>query len=179
MALLAERLGWPGAGEWIRGGAFLCLFGSTLGCLNALGRITFNLAESGVLPHPLAQVHPRFRTPARALMAATVPLLLIGAGLELRGLSVHQVFDQLGGFAVLAFLLVYGMVAIGALTLALPGIPRLRRWLVAGGSLAAVVAVALGYLWSVLGQQTPMLISFAVLMLLGLALVLRRRGSLG
>jgi uncharacterized membrane protein YdcZ (DUF606 family) len=74
----------------------------------------------------------------------------------------------------LAFLLVYGMVAVGALSMAVPGIPRLRRWLVAGGSLAAVVAVALGYLSSVLGQQTPMLISFAGLMLIGMALVVRR-----
>jgi APA family basic amino acid/polyamine antiporter len=127
VALLADQLGRPGAGEWIRGGAFLCLFGSTLGCLNALGRIAFNLAESGVLPRPLARVHPRFRTPARALTAATIPLILIGGGLELRGLSVSQLFDQLGGFAVLAFLLVYAMVAIGALSRALPGIPWLRR----------------------------------------------------
>jgi len=174
LALLAEHLGKPGAGEWIRAGAFLCLFGSTLGCLNALGRIGFDLADSGVLPAALAQVHPRFRTPATALTATTIPLILIGGGLELRGLTVSQLFDQLGGFAVLAFLLVYGMVAVGALSMAVPGIPRLRRWLVAGGSLAAVVAVALGYLSSVLGQQTPMLISFAVLMLFGMALVVRR-----
>ena len=60
------------------------------------------------------------------------PLILIGGGLELRGLSVSQLFDLLGGFAVLAFLLVYAMVAIGALSRARPSIPRLRRWLVAG-----------------------------------------------
>lgn len=177
VALLADQLGRPGAGEWIRGGAFLCLFGSTLGCLNALGRIAFNLAESGVLPRPLARVHPRFRTPARALTAATIPLILIGGGLELRGLTVNQLFDQLGGFAVLAFLLVYAMVAIGALALALPGIPQLRRRLVAGCSLASVVAVALGYLWSALGPQKPMLISFVLMMLAGMLLVLRRPES--
>ena len=115
---------------------------------------------------------------ARALTATTIPLILIGAAMELKGLSVNQLFDQLGGFAVLAFLLVYGLVAIGALTLALPGIPRLRRWLVAGGSLVAVVAVALGYLWSVLGQQTVMLLCFIGLMLVGMVLVFRSRGAL-
>jgi amino acid transporter len=127
----------------------------------------------------MAEVHPRFRTPACALTATTIPLILIGGTLELRGLTVNQLFDQLGGFAVLAFLLVYGMVAIGALTMTLPGIPRQRRWLVAGGCLVAVVAVALGYLSSVLGQQTPMLLSFVLLMLLGGGLVLRRHGSPG
>jgi amino acid transporter len=178
IALLADRLGKPGAGEWIRAGAFLCLFGSTLGSLNALGRIGFDLADSGVLPRALAQVHPRFRTPSTALTATTIPLILIGGALELKGLTVNQLFDELGGFAVLAFLLVYAMVALGALALAMPGIPRLRRWLVAGGSLAAVVAVALGYLWSVLGQQTVMLLCFVGLMLIGLVLVFRRRVSL-
>jgi APA family basic amino acid/polyamine antiporter len=178
IALLADRLGKPGAGEWIRAGAFLCLFGSTLGSLNALGRIGFDLADSGVLPRALAQVHPRFRTPSTALTATTIPLILIGGSLELKGLTVNQLFDELGGFAVLAFLLVYAMVALGALALAMPGIPRLRRWLVAGGSLAAVVVVALGYLWSVLGQQTVMLLCFVGLMLIGLVLVFRRRASL-
>ena len=68
--------------------------------------------------------------------------------------------------------------AIGALSRAMPGIPRLRRLLVASSSLAAVVAVAAGYLWSVLGQQTTKLITFFVLMLLGMAFVIRPCGSL-
>lgn len=173
IALLADKLGQPGAGEWIRGGAFLCLFGSTLGSLNALGRIGFDLAESGVLPRALAQVHPRFHTPAFALTATTVPLLLIGALLELRGLTIHALFNELGGFAVLAFLLVYGLVACGALGLPLAGIPRLRRLAVAGGSLMAVVAIGVAFLWSALGHQNGMLLTFTALMLLGLALVAR------
>lgn len=178
IALLADRLGQPGAGEWIRAGAFLCLFGSILGSLNALGRIAFDLAEGGVLPRVLAQVHPRFRTPANALVASTLPLIGIGGLLELSGLSVSQLFDQLGGFAVLAFLLVYGLVAVAALTSSLPGISRLRRQLVGGASLAAVAAVALGFLWSVVGHQNMMLLVFVLLMLVGLALVARARPPL-
>jgi len=173
--LLADHLGKPGAGDWIRAGAFLCLFGSTLGSLTALGRIGFDLAGTGVLPRALAQVHPRFRTPAVALTATTLPLLLIGAGLELRGLTISTLFDQLGGFAVLAFLLVYGLVAWGALGLLLAGIPRLRRLAVAAASLAAVVGVAAGYLASSLGQQNGMLLTFTALMVLGVGLVLRSR----
>ena len=179
IALLADRLGQPGAGEWIRAGAFLCLFGSTLGSLNALGRVAFDLAAGGVLPQPLARVHPRFRTPANALAATTLPLIVIGAVLELRGLSVSQLFDQLGGFAVLAFLLVYGMVAVAALVSALPGVSGPRRRLVGGASLAAVVAVGLGFLWSVLGHQNLMLSIFGLLMLVGLALVAFSRRPAG
>jgi hypothetical protein len=106
-----------------------------------------------------------------ALTATTLPLLLIGAFLELRGLTINVLFNELGGFAVLAFLLVYGLVACGALGLPLAGIPRLRRLAVAGGSLMAVVAIAVAFLWSTLGHQNGMLLSFAALMLLGLVLV--------
>ncbi|MFM8276807.1 MAG: APC family permease [Cyanobium sp.] len=173
IALLADKLGQPGAGEWIRCGAFLCLFGSTLGSLNALGRIGFDLAASGVLPRTLARVHPRFQTPTVALSATTLPLLVIGAALEQRGLTIDVLYNELGGFSVLAFLLVYGLVACGALGLPLTGIPRLRRLAVAGGSLVAVVAIAVAFLWSALGQQNGMLLTFAALMLLGLGLVAR------
>ncbi|MFN5117749.1 MAG: APC family permease [Cyanobacteriota bacterium] len=173
IADLADRLGWAGGGEWIRAGAFLCLFGSTLGSLNALGRVAFDLAQSGVLPQPLARVHPRFLTPATALLVTTVPLMLIGVGLELRRKSVSEIFDQLGGFAVLAFLLVYGMVALAALRHPLPGTTRLRRLLVAGGSLVAVLAIGLGYLSTAIGSQNQMLATFLILLAVGGLLVLR------
>lgn len=176
IALLADRLGQSGAGEWIRAGAFLCLFGSTLGSLNALGRIAFDLAGDGVLPAALARVHPHFRTPAAALTATTLPLLVFGACLELRGFTASQLFDQLGGFAVLCFLLVYALAAGGALRLPMAAVPTLRRRLVAGASLAAAVAVAFGYLASVVGHQNWVLISYGALMLLGLALVFRPGG---
>jgi len=169
-------LGQDGAGTWIKVGAFLCLFGSTLGSLNALGRIAFHLARRGVLPAGLGAVHPRFGTPARALLACTVPLLLVGGTLELLGRTPDQLFDALGGFAVLAFLLVYGLVAISALMTPLPGWGRPRRRAVASASLLAVSAVAIAYLASVVGPQTPMLLSFAALMLAGLVLVARSLG---
>jgi hypothetical protein len=44
---------------------------------------------------------------------------------------------------------------------------------VAGGSLVAVVAIAVAFLWSALGHQNGMLLAFAALMLLGLGLVAR------
>ncbi len=43
------------------------------------------MAKHENLYRALAQVHPRFRTPASALTATTIPLILIGGGLELRG----------------------------------------------------------------------------------------------
>ena len=165
---LAERLGHRGAGLWIRFGTFLCLFGSSLGCLNAIGRVAFALAGARLLPRSLARVDPRAGAPAGALTAIAVPLIAGGALPVAKGLSASQLFDGFGGFAVLAFLVVYGLVALSSLRTPLPGMSARRRWLVGGCCLLAVSAIALAYLAGVIDQQAPMLISFLVLMLLGL-----------
>ena len=164
---LAERLGQPGAGLWIKIGAFLCLFGSSLGSLTALARVTYALAQKRLLPARLTRVHPRFSTPVGALAAVALPVIGGGALVTLQGLSASQMFNLFGGFSVLGFLLVYGLVALSSLIRPLPGCSRRRRWLVGGGCLAAMAAVALGYLSSVVGQENAMLATFVGLLLLG------------
>ncbi len=164
---LAERLGQPGAGLWIKIGAFLCLFGSSLGSLTALARVTYALAEERLLPARLTRVHPRFGTPAAALFAVAVPVLGGGGLVVVKGLSASQLFDLFGGFAVLGFLLVYGLVALSSLRTALPGCSPRRRALVGGSCLVAVSSIALGYLSGVVGQQNAMLLTFVGLLSLG------------
>lgn len=164
---LAERLGQPGAGLWIKIGAFLCLFGSSLGSLTALARVTYALAQQRLLPARLTRVHPRHATPVGALAAVALPVIGGGSLVVLRGLSASQMFDLFGGFSVLGFLLVYGLVAVSSLRRSLPGCSRRRRWLVGGGCLLAMVAVAVGYLSGVIGQQNAMLLTFVALLLVG------------
>jgi amino acid transporter len=164
---LAERLGQPGAGLWIKVGAFLCLFGSSLGSLTALTRVSLSLARQRLLPARLAGVHPRFGTPTAALAGVALPLIGGGSLLVLRGLSASQLFDLFGGFSVLGFLLVYGLVALSSLRTPLPGCTPRRRALVGGSCLVAVTAIALGYLSGVVGQQNAMLLTFVGLLLLG------------
>jgi amino acid transporter len=167
LSALAEAMGIPGAGLWIKVGAVLCLFGTCLGALTALARLGYGLAEQGLLPPTLARVHPRYGTPARALMAAGLPLLLVGALVVQRQLNISQIFGVFGGFAVLAFLLVYGLVALSSLRVHLPGNSRRRRLIVGGACLAAVGSMAVAYVSGVLGQQNGMLLTFAALLLLG------------
>lgn len=164
---LAERLGQPGAGLWIKVGGFLCLFGSSLGALTALARVSLSLARQRLLPARLAGVHPRFGTPTAALAGVGLPLIGGGALLVLRGLSASQLFDLFGGFSVLGFLLVYGLVALSSLRAPLPGCSPRRRALVGGSCLVAVAAIALGYVSGVVGQQNTMLMTFVGLLLLG------------
>jgi amino acid transporter len=167
LSALAEAMGIPGAGLWIKVGAVLCLFGTCLGALTALARLGYGLAEQGLLPPTLARVHPRYGTPARALMAAGLPLLLVGALVVQRQLNISQIFGVFGGFAVLAFLLVYGLVALSSLRVHLPGNSRRRRLIVGGACLAAVGSMAVAYVSGVVGQQNGMLLTFAALLLLG------------
>ncbi|MFZ9849992.1 MAG: APC family permease [Vulcanococcus sp.] len=167
LSALAERMGIPGAGQWIKVGAVLCLFGTCLGALTALARLGYGLAEQGLLPAALARVHPRYGTPARALLAAGLPLLAGGAVVVQRQLNISQIFGLFGGFAVLAFLLVYGLVALASLRVPLPGNSRRRQLLVGGACLMAVSAMAVAYVSSVVGQQGGMLLTFAGLLLVG------------
>lgn len=176
LSALADQLGRPGAGVWIKAGTVLCLFGTCLGALTALARLGYGLAEQRVLPARLARVHPRFGTPAPALLLLGGPLLAGGAVVVEQHLTINQIFGLFGGFAVLGFLLVYGLVALSSLRGALPGNSTRRRLLVGGSSLAAVMAVATAYLSGVVGEQNGMLLTFTLLVLLGTLRIWRMPG---
>jgi len=175
LSTLADQLGRPGAGIWIRIGAFLCLFGSSLGCLTALTRVTYRLAQERVLPQGLRALHPRWGTPAAALNACCGPLVLLGLAMLHHRFSASRIYDLLGGFGVLAFLLVYGLVAVAALCHPLQGVGALRRHTTAAGALLAVAAVGAGYGSSLWNSQAPLLLSFVALLGAGAVLVSRRR----
>jgi amino acid transporter len=106
-----------------------------------------------------------------------VPLILAGCVLILKGVTASQAYNILGGFSVLGFLLVYTLVAISSLKRPLQGSSRQRRLLVGSGSLLAVSAVALGYLSAIVDHQNGILISFGVLMLLGVVLVMAAKSG--
>lgn len=167
LSALADRLDIPGAGLWIKVGALLCLFGSCIGCFTALARLLFGLAEQRLLPASLTRVHPRFGTPSRALLTLGLPLVAGGALVVQRDLTLNQIFGLFGGFTVLGFLLVYGLVALASLRVTLPGNTRAWQLLVGGTCLAAVSAMTAAYLSGAVGQQNAMLLTFAGLLVLG------------
>ena len=167
LVALAQRLGDAPAGSLIMVGATLSLFGSGLGSVTALGRVVYALSSQGVLPIQLQAVHPQFRTPAVALVCSTLPLLLAGAWMVAVGITPQTLYDQFGSFSVLAFLLVYGLVACAALRRQLPATSQLRRWLVAGACLVAISAVLVSYGTSLVAQQSQLLWSFAAAMAVG------------
>lgn len=173
ISLLADQLGQGGAGDLIKLGALLCLLGTCIGCLTALGRVTFALAQQQVLPVALALVHPRFRTPDMAPWSLGLPSVLLASGAVARGMSSSTVFNQFGAFSVLGFLLVYGLVAAGSLRSPLRDISRRRRLLVGGSAAAALLSLSGAFLSGLMVDQQPVLILFLLLLALGITLVLR------
>ncbi len=173
LVALAKQMGDAPAGSLIMVGATLSLFGSGLGSVTALGRVVYALSGQGVLPAKLQAVHPRFQTPAMALVCSTLPLLVAGAWLVGLGVTPQILYNQFGGFSVLAFLLVYGLVACAALRRPLPATAQLRRRLVAGACLVAISAVLLSYGTGLAAQQSLLLWSFAVAMVVGSVLIWR------
>ena len=132
------------------------------------------VAALAVLPAALQALHPRWGTPATALNASCWPLVAVGLALLHERLSASRIYDLLGGFGVLAFLLVYGLVAVAALGRPLQGVGSLRRRGVAGAALVAVVAVAAAFGSSLWNGQAGVLLGFTALLALGALLVLRR-----
>jgi len=106
---LALRFASPGAAIALDLAAAISCFSGVLGCLAAAGRILFALGRVGLAP-PLAGVHSVHGTPAAAVSAAAVVIILpfvlwaplVGAG---------NFYSYTSTVAVLALILVY--IAVG------------------------------------------------------------------
>lgn len=91
--LADSAVGWLGAfgGLLLTAGAAVSILGTTANSVFAGPRYLFALAKDGYFPAKLAEVHPRFRTPAVALTLQTLlalPLALTGSFVHLAVLSV-------------------------------------------------------------------------------------------
>ena len=80
----ATRLFGTGARLLFLAGMAVSIFGYIAGDMLGTPRVLFALARDGVLPKPLVRVHPRYRTPALAIVlyAAVVAALAISSSFE-------------------------------------------------------------------------------------------------
>jgi amino acid transporter len=94
-------------------GAAISMLGFLTGTLLTGPRVLFALGRDGVLPAPVSAVHPRYRTPA-------VAILLYGA-LAL-AVSLSGSFEQLAVLSNVSALLMYSLVAVAVLRMRRRGI---------------------------------------------------------
>jgi APA family basic amino acid/polyamine antiporter len=105
---VAAASGAPALEPVVTAGAAVASLGSLLALLLGVTRTTFAMARDHRLPHTLAAVHPRRRTPHRATLAVGTVVAVLVATVDLRGAI---------GFSSFAVLLYYALANASALTL--------------------------------------------------------------
>ncbi len=116
-AVAAERVLGPAGGTLVAGIIVLSIIGTLNGTFMTSPRIYFAQAQSGLFFAKFAEVHPRFRTPAFAIVAQagwSIVLLLSGT------------YETLIAYAMFAFWTFYGLMVLGVMVLrrTRPELPR-------------------------------------------------------
>jgi len=144
----------PLGGILLTAGAVFSTTGTNSALMLVTPRILFAMAEAGQLPRIFARVHSRFRTPYVAILATA----LLGCAC-----AMYSGFASLAAISAIARLLTY-MSTSAALPVLRRKMPDAERWfMVPGGPIIPIAALAIS-VWLLMGStQTQILISGATL----------------
>jgi APA family basic amino acid/polyamine antiporter len=109
LAAAAARALGPWGGHLLLAGAAVSMFGYVSGMTLAVPRALYAFARDGFLPRALGAVHPRFRTPHRAIVAQTTLVVALG---------ITSGFERLAIVANLSTLILYAGCSLAAWRLA-------------------------------------------------------------
>jgi basic amino acid/polyamine antiporter, APA family len=139
-AAAAATLFSPRAANWLSAVIALSCFGAMASCTLSGARVYFAMAQDGVFFKRMAEVHPKWRTPA---------LSLIGQGVWACLLTVSGRYDQLYTYVIFGMVLSYTLTVIGMFVLRWkrPEIPRSYRC--TGYPWLPAIYVLLGTWWTV------------------------------
>lgn len=174
LSMAAEQALGPWGGGFVALGAMVSTFGALNGWLLVVGRLPYAAARDGVAPKSFAALHPRFGTPARALVISTmIPSAL---------LIFYFVDTFLGVYNLVALLSnATGLVSIALACAALPTLVRREgdRFTAAARARAGALAVA-GVAISILlvagsGWKVLVATAFMVVLAAGVHAVVRAR----
>ncbi|HYR12648.1 MAG TPA: APC family permease [Mycobacterium sp.] len=108
LADAVRAAGLPGLEPVVRVGAAVAALGSLLALILGVSRTTLAMARDRHLPHALAAVHPRFKSPHRAEVVVGVVVAVVAALVDVRGVI---------GFSSFAVLVYYAIANASAWTL--------------------------------------------------------------
>src|SRR5215472_5157205 len=119
-AAAAGALFSPVAAKWLSAVIALSCFGAMASCTLSGARVYFAMAQDGVFFRRMAEVHPKWRTPALSLIGQAVWSCL---------LTVSGRYDQLYTYVIFGMVLSYTLTVIGLFVLRWkrPDIPRPYR----------------------------------------------------
>ena len=139
----------PVFGPLIDIGAFVSMFACTLACITAAARVLLKMAHDGLVPTHLGRAHAKNETPHLAVLAVGLVVLLLAAGLTVRGASGADIYGWMGSLAVYGFITAYFLVAA-----ALPLYLR-RNAQLTPAALTLAIAAALAMVLAMAGTLYP------------------------
>lgn len=139
-AAAAEAMFSPRAANWLSVVIALACFGAMASCTLSGARVYYAMARDGVFFQRMAQVHPKWRTPAFSLIGQAVWACL---------LTVSGRYDQLYTYVIYGMVLSYTLTVIGMFVLRWkrPEIPRPYRC--TGYPWLPAIYVLLGTWWTI------------------------------
>ena len=129
----------PAAGAWLSAMIALSCFGAMASCILSGARVYFAMAKDGVFFQRMADVHPKWRTPAFSLIGQS----LWGAILTLSGR-----YDDLYTYVIFGMVVSYTLTVIGMFVLRRksPDLPRPYRC--TGYPILPAIYVLIGLAWA-------------------------------
>jgi len=136
----AQELFSPQAANWLSAVIALSCFGAAASCTLSGARVYYAMAQDGVFFKRMADVHPKWRTPAFSL---------IGQGLWACLLALSGRYDQLYTYVIYGMVLSYTLTVIGLFVLRWkrPDVPRPYRC--TGYPWLPAIYVLLGAWWTI------------------------------
>jgi amino acid transporter len=182
---LAETYGLGGWGVVADLGIAASFLACAIGTTTALVRVLFALSRDGVLPAAIGRTHPRFGTPATAVVAALplitgVPVVVVAAGIDTRD-AMHVTI----GLGAAGYIVAYILVCVAApFFLRRIGESTIGATVVAGVSALALAAALVSFFVDELSSGGAIVVIVAGLSAVSAVViaVLRRRhgpGALG
>lgn len=111
---LARRYGGPALVILVDAAGIVSLYAVAVAAVNGGSRIIYAISREGLFFRWLAQVHPRYQTPAHAIAALGGLTLSVGLALG-TWLSPVQAFSLLGAMGALTALIIYALVSLACL----------------------------------------------------------------
>jgi len=121
-ATAAERVLGPAGGTLVAAVILMSIIGALNGCFLTSPRVYFAQARDGLFFSRFGEVHPRFRTPAFAIVAQAVWAIV---------LLLSGTYETLAEYAMFAVWIFYGLMVLGVIVLRSqrPALPRpYRMW---------------------------------------------------
>ena len=150
----------PLAAKWLSAVIALACFGAMASCTLSGARVYFAMAQDGVFFKRMAEVHPKWRTPALSLIGQAVWSCL---------LTVSGRYDQLYTYVIFGMILSYTLTVIGLFVLRWkrPEIPRPYRC--TGYPWLPAIYVLLGSWWvlNTIWKRPMEALASAVIVLIG------------